>query len=159
MSLFYHSFLLKTAICCSWKWLLWGLVMKQSNKVVGQESKTKSWKMLNCFIELRGTAESGDNSLWVCHYERHPFPIHKVTWSTDGKILISAALRVLLLFFTSLKQRISCGLNLFFVWQSQFFTQRCNLFSMWKTNYSCELAVYVLLVFPPWFSCQMDTEC
>ncbi len=36
--------------------------------LLGCKTKTMSWKMLKSFIELRGTAESGDNSLLVHYY-------------------------------------------------------------------------------------------
>ncbi len=39
----------------------------QNSNVADSKMKTKSWKMLKCF--LQGTAELGDNHQWVCHYK------------------------------------------------------------------------------------------
>lgn len=39
--------------------------------VLACKTKTMSLKTLKCSVELRRTAELGDNSLWVHHVEQH----------------------------------------------------------------------------------------
>ncbi len=43
-----------------------------------QKTKTMIKNRLKSSVELRGTAESGENSLWVCHYQWKPFTLHTV---------------------------------------------------------------------------------
>lgn len=58
---------------CDWKQCWWEQQeWTKKSKVVCQRTKTKSWKMLNCFVKLRGASESSDNP--PCD----PFHIHVV---------------------------------------------------------------------------------
>ncbi len=54
--------------------------------------------MLKSSVELRGTVESGDNSLWVLHYKRF-ISRYKIIWvkaQSKSKSIINAALSDLL---------------------------------------------------------------
>ncbi len=42
--------------------------MNPNSKVVLRRRKTNNRKMLKCSVELKGTAESGDNSVCVCAF-------------------------------------------------------------------------------------------
>lgn len=61
----------------SWGKYLTKRWQNQNSKAVGRKTKTTSLKMLKCFVELRGTPEWGDNSLWVCYYE-WPFECYSI---------------------------------------------------------------------------------
>ena len=59
------SVALTVSVCCFWA---------KPKNCGTQTPKKISKKMLKCTLEMSETAELGDDSLWVCHYERHLLP-------------------------------------------------------------------------------------